>query len=235
MKERGILFSGAMVRAILAGRKTQTRRLVDPRNRDTYTQIKGRGSIFDPRLEEHRSQMLECCPYGTAGDRLWVRETWCPGHGLATVASPDILMAPAGAALAPGILYAADGTKLPLGCHWRPSIFLPRHFSRITLDVVDVRIERLQEITDADAKAEGVPLVPQGLCPCRRTDIEDPGPHIDTCAWRDVDVDPTSLPEHVREFAILWNGINGKRARWSSNPWVWVVSFKRVDERKAES
>jgi len=135
MKERPILFSGPMVRAILEGRKTQTRRIVKPQP------LRDRG-VMAFNDGEH-PQMR--CPYGKPGDRLWVRETWCPDVEPYT------------------FRYKADGDE-PLE-RWRPSIHIPRWASRITLEVVSVRVERLQNISEDDALAEGITLVERGTSP----------------------------------------------------------------------
>lgn len=169
-RERPILFSGPMVRALLDGRKTQTRRVVNPQ---PATSSDGRacGPIR--------------CPYGAPGDTLWVRETWCsymPGS----------------------VRYRADGHN-DAGWTWRPSIFMPRWASRLTLRVYGVRVERVQQITQADARAEGV---------------------VDTSgAWGDLTDTDRAGPRGA--FEALWNSINAERGfGWDVNPWVWVVSFE---------
>jgi hypothetical protein len=176
MKERPILFSGPMVRAILDGRKTQTRRAIRPPMpwRDGW----GVG------LGEYN------CPYGQPGDRLWVRETWAPKQW------------------EKGACYRATGDLLDTGhCQWRPSIHMPRWASRITLEVIGVRVERLQDISEADAEAEGCEPLP--MCG---------GPEVGgyNC--------------YQSGFELLWGSINGKLAPWSSNPWVWVVEFQRIPQ-----
>jgi hypothetical protein len=215
VKERGIHFSAPMVRCLLAGTKTQTRRVIakqptsqpfpstlDSRRwhyRDGY---EGAGpSVFDPSV---------LCPYGARGDRLWVRETWCNGHGLACVESTEATMAPVGAPLAPSVVYRADAAQLPGGCKWRSPLSMPRWASRITLEVTGVRVQRLQDISDADIASEGV------------------------CAYVGamvVNGEPaTGFMSAQRYFAAAWNTINEKRpgCTWSDNPWVWVLEFKRV-------
>ena len=197
MKERPILFSGPMVRAILEGRKTQTRRVVKgltPGHAHTGRSLTGLGypaSMGKWWAEflhsEPGSPIYVACPYGQPGDRLWVRETWAlhPDDGEAGVLWR---------ATDPG--WDAEGT----GLKWRPSIFMPRWASRIELEVTGVRVERVQGISEADAQAEGVAAV-QG----------DPEDHVDP----------------VDRFAQVWDGINGKRGHgWDVNPWVWVVEFR---------
>lgn len=174
LTERPILFSGPMVRAILSGRKTVTRRLAG-----LSSLIVVGGILLDPLLEHHRRLALERCKYGLPGDRLWVRETWHPDTG------PTI--------------YAADydGSKEQAGVErWRPSIHMPRSESRITLEITGVTIERLQDVNEEDAAAEGLGEPP--FCTL------------------------------VEMFAELWDGLNGKRASWSSNPWVWALRFRRI-------
>jgi hypothetical protein len=145
MKERPILFSGPMVRAIMAGRKTQTRRVIgltqfgrsDTPGYDwTFrgTRNGGRGGLWQDFRHE---QMLRLCKFGTPGDRLWVRETFSDSEP---------------------VFYRADGIANDSDVRWKPSIFMPRELSRLTLEIVAVRVERVQEITDDDARAEGVDI-----------------------------------------------------------------------------
>lgn len=190
MKERPILFSGPMVRAILADEKTMTRRIVMPQ------------PAADSNLRDVRSAPAHIlapsfrCPFGVPGDRLWVRET----HATGVPGCQD------------GLSYRADhqdpkgdGRANPM--RWTPAIHMRRAFSRIDLEVTAVRVERLQDITEEDARAEGVR---PGKC--------EPG----------CDCDEWSERRYRQGFEHLWDVINGKKALWSSNPWVWVVSFKRV-------
>jgi hypothetical protein len=194
MSERGILFSGPMVLAIRDRRKTQTRRVIDPRDpSDALIKVGGRGAVYDPLFPHHAVLMLEQCPYGRAKDRLYVKETFCahPDHA-------DALTMPEyeGGHNPAHLLYRSDARNGMIDGYdvdrlkWRPSIFMPRWASRITLEVTDVMIERLDEITDVGARAEGV----------------------------------ASLGDYVQ----LWDKINGKRAPWASNPWVWVVEFRVI-------
>ena len=187
MKERPILFSGPMVRAILSGRKTVTRRVVSPQPSD-HT---GSGVVAVVRFNLGHSGGMRC-PFGEAGDRLWVRETFAES--------------------VPGCDPRGDGPAHPMT--WRPSIFMRREASRITLDVVSVRAERLHDITDEDIAAEGVDreAVMSTLGPVDREIVSSGG--LIRCprdAWR-----------------LGWNAINGKRAPWSANPWVWRVEFRRA-------
>jgi hypothetical protein len=202
---RPILFSGPMVRAIIDGTKTQTRRIVKMCRQfkeydatpdgayDVLLATDRRSAAFLVAGDHGFTDWVDC-PYGKPGDRLWVRETWAPSDS--------------------GTLYAADFTtadKSHICWKWRPSIFMRPAASRITLDVTDVRVERLHAITDDDAKAEGV----------------DNGPGRGACGYPGTGAARMALG-YRGVYAELWDVINRKRAPWASNPWVWVVSFART-------
>lgn len=209
MKERPILFNGAMVRAILEGRKTQTRRIWKmPRGLDWYVSgcMRGEetGDIHDPKSNwwGHVEEMA--CPYGRPGERLWVRETW--GY------NPDF----------PGIhgraCYRADPGHEYDGIKWKPSIHMPRAACRLMLEITAVRVERLNDCSEEDALAEGVfkagpsGKLPIGQCVERVTD--------------GIEVVYIRRGMALDEYRELWNSINGAGA-WEANPWVWVVEFRR--------
>lgn len=226
MKERPILFSGEMVRAILDGRKTQTRRVVKPQppaecsihymlgkeswlppekqSPIRHTWEAWHGPLFQNRPEKYLCGVHDVTsPYGGVGDRLWVRENgWEP-------CAPSIGQIAAGADTWPRYEYDADGVTeanaedfKAWGWKRRPSIHMPRWASRITLEITGVRVERLQTISEDDAVAEGRP---------RHT---KPPESIST----------------VEMFATSWNRLNEKRGYgWDANPWVWVLEFRRVD------
>jgi hypothetical protein len=191
MKEHPILFSGPMVKAILDGRKTQTRRAIKPQP-ELY---KRGGPIFgDAQLVRWKDKidtapillniaMKSLCPYGRIGDRLWVRETWQESTS--------------------GVHYRADTDILP--GTWRPSIHMPRWASRLTLEITGVKVERVQEISEEDIKAEGFDRIQYRGYTSRK--IDDP-----------------------EDFSDAWDAMNAKRGySWASNPYVWVISFKRID------
>lgn len=193
MTERPILFSGPLVRAILDGRKTVTRRAFATGHGapcgDDYPQypireLRGRSWHV---VNADGAGFQEPARYGVPGDRLWVRETWC------YISEPH---QPGGAVYA----YRADGGEaeriLSDVRAWRPSIHMPRAAARLFLDVVDVRVERLHDITEEEAQAEGVPPIP-------RTDGTD--------------------PRYRASFAGIWDGIYGT---WDANPWVWRIAFR---------
>jgi hypothetical protein len=197
MKEHPIIFSAPMVRAILAGTKTMTRRLVKPQ--PEYWQCGERNGkvvrLYTWQRNGTPARGCEPCEYngyypqGKPGDRLWVRETWRPV--LSNVGTR--------------IMYRADGEG-PRWAVWHPSIFMPRRASRITLEITDVQMERLQDITDQDARAEGCAI------------------------WTSVGgrTTPLTVKTARDEFAELWDRINGKRAPWYTAPMVWVIGFRRV-------
>jgi hypothetical protein len=225
MKERSILFSAPMVRAILEGRKTQTRRIIKPQpcNPETFgiSPIWGQGVSYNSdhlgRYVLHaafneggkRVDRYLSCPYGRPGDRLWVRETWGRFQSL-----PNF-----------PVEYRADyDEKNDLDVagvdRWRPSIHMPRSASRINLEVTAVRVERLQEITEEDAKAEGAVFRDFGKDKYGQQrqgwTMEPPAPDYEHC-----------LNSARFAFANLINKINGPET-WDANPWVWVIEFKRV-------
>ena len=206
MKERPILFSGPMVRAILAGTKTQTRRVYKPRELEPYEIIDelddGRAwpYWFDPNQGPEYHPVV--CPYGAPGDRLWVREAFAL-HRIHDPTPP----AKVKPSLLLGVAYRATGDAAD--GRWRSSLHMPRWASRLTLEVTGVRVERLQAITEEDARAEGIePRVTFG-----RT-----APRIHVAST------------HREAFEALWDEINAPRGYgWDANPWVWVVEFRRVE------
>ncbi len=219
MTDRPILFSAPMVRALLAGTKTQTRRIVKPQpvfntwyGGWTWTTVRGvaKWTTDRPSACALHHGMIPQCPYGQTGDRLWVRETWAV-RGLAwgmkpsqaaKIASPDAWR------------YAADdATGWQHG--WKPSIHMPRAASRITLEITGVRVERLQEISEADAKAEGLKQYGHGW---EITLATAPKGERICCTVSDPRV----------AHKALWESINGPGS-WAANPWVWVVEFKRCN------
>lgn len=211
MKERPILFSGAMVRALLAGTKTQTRRVVKMKH---YHQIEERddGSpwpwMYDGEREED-SWMH--CPYGQPGDRLWVREAFCKIIGQ----SGGWIETDYRATYTHGFRL---GDSLGIRKKWTPSIHMPRDASRITLEITGVRVERLQDISEADAMAEGIERAEDFFgCPCWRAYDEPEGSDV---VFPD---DP------IGSYASLWMSINGPGS-WDANPWVWVLEFRRIGE-----
>lgn len=203
IKERPILFSAPMVRAILDGRKTQTRRVVKPKDLEWMDVHQG--------LRESDNEV--CCPYGMTGDRLWVRETWAVGKSADTFA-PSVLHPGTWLNDKGGLWYPADNTAPPAPISprgkTRVSIHMPRWASRILLEIVSVRVERLNDISEQDARAEG--CSPGGWQPS----YSNPDNSNGDDSWSATDA-----------FAELWESINGASS-WQANPWVWVVEFRRV-------
>ncbi|MEN6572063.1 MAG: hypothetical protein ABFD24_09500 [Anaerolineaceae bacterium] len=196
MNERPILFSDEMVRAILDGRKSQTRRVV--KEPVSISQKMAGGIASHAPMVLHEGSWFkpeEWSPFGKAGDRLWVREAFSyTGFGN-TVTNQ--------------VMYRADGDQADRSPIWRPSIFMPRWASRITLEIVNVRMERVQMISYKDARAEGMPIDYSG----------------------DYSFDHTKMGGYQANFRRLWDSINAKRGfGWDENPWVWVIDFKRVEE-----
>jgi len=243
MTEHPIIFSGEMVQAILEGKKVQTRRVIKPQ--PTYdTACGGHWYWFTgtwksicvgcSTVEKFTSRMLTPsvslnhprprCPYGIPGDLLWVRETWATPGNYDSIKPSELS---ASHFTRDQIVYRATEQYGDVYYRWRPSIFMPRWASRITLEVVSVRVEQVQEIDQADAKAEGAPAL----------------------------FGPNNPPFGYREgFERLWDSINAKRTiihewedddgiihrdkvpggySWQSNPWVWAVEFKVVEDTES--
>ena len=227
MKERPIIFSTPMVQAILEGLKTQTRRVVKP-----FVDKSSWKKSAETREKEWRPQLrlapvhhgyyddMWClfnkddqpasvpytgrrCPYGKHGDLLWVRETFCvwsyDNNDVWYKASP----------------ISSQGwhneTLKNNGKKWKPSIHMPKKYARIWLEIVGVRVERVQDISDVDAMAEGVK---SNIC---LASLEEPD-YREEIGYRYA-------------FSVLWDSINGKKegCSWADNPWVWIVEFKRVE------
>lgn len=212
MTERGMIFNGEMVRAVLDGRKTQTRRIMAPQPADDIE----RGAFPNPDAigwksslkHKHGGTTAHFCPHGKPGDRIWVRETfqgplfdfdlmdsYCKDS--TPFEKPEFCV------------YKADGVPAPefydaddeLHCRWRPSIHMPRWASRLTLEITDVRVEKLKHIPRAGIIAEGYPA-----------EREATGGQYDPFLW----------------YRDLWESIYGDGS-WQANPWVWVIEFKRVE------
>lgn len=180
-RERPIIFTADSVLAILDGTKTQTRRV-----------IKNPGRLDGLMLS---GEEQEWCPYGRAGDRLWVRETWA-WSGDKTVAEAE--------RIAQGeVWYRTDPRWTNPAIRWRSPIHMPRWASRLTLEITEVRVQRVQEISEEDAKAEGAPF--------------DAGGNEELGVGYRIG------------FCRLWDSLNAKRGySWESNPWVWALTFRRV-------
>jgi len=218
MKERPILFSGPMVRAILEGRKTQTRRLVSPMliealgDPSTWQMATASSWWAFNHLANEMQHFIS--PFGQPGDRLWVRETWglddCGEDGKRVIWQATCEAAWVMPRNELGEIYYLPSDYNP--GRWRPSIHMPRWASRLTLEVTEVRVQRLQEISEEDAMAEGALADRQRLEVAGATLIAD-------------------VPSARRAFRRLWDSINGERegCAWTANPWVWAITFKVVE------
>lgn len=237
MKERGMIFNGEMVRAILDGQKTQTRRImkVQPkpsksRPGDFWFSSKKLESMVhvsdlapgnSPIADYHLFIQEHCCPFGAVGDRIWVRETF-QGPLVHEELFEEYSAYPEKFETPEYCEYAADGGVRPEYCDlednlrhgWRPSIHMPRWASRILLEITNVRVERLNAISEEDAEAEGIDM--EALY-----DSQD-------CYDCIADHNMTGRPTVTGAFKYLWESIYGEEG-WKSNPWVWVISFKRVE------
>lgn len=245
MKERGMIFNGEMVRAILDGRKTQTRRImkVQPESNQLglllITDSTKHSDIGKYHWAEsnatgnHVRSKLFSCPFGAVGERIWVRETWatlgnedgcyvdwednlCKGdeRSAARIYRASCEQRPGDYGLwsIPDDAYWKPHTKEhKFEGAWRPSIHMPRWASRILLEITDVRVERLNAISEEDARAEGI--IDGGCLNCG-----EPEP----CGCANPEPDATDA------FAYLWQSIYGQE-NWNANPWVWVISFERVE------
>ncbi|AXZ19983.1 hypothetical protein AM476_18425 [Klebsiella pneumoniae] len=213
MKERGMIFNGEMVRAILDGRKTQTRRIIKDCTvgRDQISKFIQIEKKFIGCYPEDVPELIrECCPYGVPGDRIWVREAFRV-HSRATDVATLVYKA------SERNSWTEQTHRVPVAvCNkpatpekWTPSLHMPRWASRILLEITDVRVERLNSISQEDAQAEGLELT----------------------GWRPTYPDPDSGGEVMTpydNFAELWSSIYGDES-WQANPWVWVIEFKRVE------
>lgn len=208
-KERPILFSAPMVLAILAGTKSQTRRVVKPKH----------FAYMDEHQGLRERDNADVCPHGKPGDQLWVREAWRqaypPGMGSS------------------GIIYRADA---PRACgmdeysdrhKWKPGIHMFRKDARILLDITGVRVERLNDISEADAKAEGIVRLEPGRV--------IGGVRCDSAPSQYGLADNSFLSCSATDsYRLLWKSINGIES-WGDDPFVWVVSFQRITTTKGET
>jgi len=210
MRERGMIFNADMVRAVLNGSKTQTRRIITPQPKLTERSgFEWKGYLFgagsDDR-ETNRNFSHVKCPFGQLGDRLWVRETWStdfanyyPNDRVWYAADDNRRLDIEVVDGVRGIYSPESDVHVPF--RWRPSIHMPRWASRITLEITGVRVERLASVSNEDARAEGYPA-----------DRAADGGNSDPWLW----------------FRDLWDGIYPEQS-FKVNPWVWVIEFRRVE------
>lgn len=214
-KEAGLMFKAPLVRAILEGRKTQTRRVLKPQPAPNHPHDGGTKWVQERGLHvpvgsvghlSVREKMGLRCPMGQPGDRIYVRETWANGiHALAAERDED-----------GPFVYAADGdlaVQGRLGERWKPAIHMPKYAARIWLEITGVRVERLQDMSKADAVRDG------GLhqLPATGRYVVNQGDQYFGMATHD----PLEL------FREIWESTGGD---WAANPWVWVIDFKRIKQ-----
>lgn len=242
MKTKPILFSTEMVQALQDGRKTQTRRVVKFGKEIFTTDIVNPSFTTDPFMVHFKAPgdlTALCglpCPYGQPGDVLWVRETYREYLKPDEFGYPDVNNRVIEyRADNPGDIYLFDGDGFQefnkdgseKFIPWKPSIHMPKAAARIFLKVVSVRVERLQDISEADAVAEGLAMQSKDNGITYKFGIPDrdglPGTCDNGWAWSDWDQNP------VESYKSLWQSINGPES-WDANPWVWVVEFEKCDK-----
>ena len=202
MKEHPILFNSEMVRAILDGRKTQTRRVVKGNKNPVddmlngLIEFDGEKAIFahQTHADNYTTQSIKC-PFGKVGDRLWVRETWRQPE--------DFEGYDRGA-----VLYAVS--EMDAGAKWKPSIHMPRYASRITLEITDIRVEKVQDINEENCLKEGIEK------------------YFDDGVYYYGEYDKGHC-DYKHVFKTLWDSMN-KKHTWESNPYVWVIEFRRLEK-----
>lgn len=241
MKERGMIFNAEMVRAILDGRKTQTRRIMKVQPSEGFAPI---NMALETDYEAHwytpgvvdKDGYLQpakhdvfgvasdeegyACPFGAVGDHIWVREAF-QGPLVSEELLEEYRAYPEKFENPEYCEYPADGGPRPEYCDlddnlrhgWRPSIHMPRWASRITLEITGVRVERLQNISDEDVDAEGF----AGDYPTSALPALFPGEPSD---WSHLSMRDC--------YGVLWKSIYGEES-WQANPWVWVITFQRVE------
>ncbi len=209
VRERPLIMSAEMVRAVLRGTKTQTRRVITNLN----------PTFVAAQPTAHQIAHAVRCPYGGIGDRLWVREAWqhldspCADEPLTVYRATD----------------AGPNGESAAGLGWRPSIHMPRWASRLTLEITDVRVERVQSITESDALAEGIASATKdGTLYKYGLGDADGLPGGAGWPWYEWEVSPRDA------FARLWDALNAPRGHgWDVNPWAWIISFQRVEPSHA--
>lgn len=220
MKERGMIFNAEMVRAILDGRKTQTRRVMKPQPEPCPAPRGGHwwpSNVFKTMLHVEEEMQNgkggwgglvgDVCPFGDVGDRIWVRETWAE----AGASAPDLKLYRANYPAHVPTHY--ENVPPAEDVRWTPSIHMPRWASRITLEITDVRVERLHSISERDALREGLFQLPASGRYCLQPGMQYFG-----------------MASHSAKevYSWLWASIYGEES-WAANPWVWVIKFKRVE------
>lgn len=248
MKERPIIFSGESVRAIQDGRKTMTRRVVKPRYRDDESGFNvcscpATNEVWVEKADEEGGDFEEGtrfvpCPYGQVGDRLWVKEVWRDRFGTAyanygtgnaypidDIREVDYKSGGNGYFIG-GCIFRDDelSAKWAEWSKWKSPLFMPRWASRILLEITDIRVERVQDVSEEDAIAEGIEFDSGWEEECGEGYTTGEG-------WMNYKTQDFSCESAKESYHTIWDSLNAKRGYpWESNPWVWVVSFKVVQK-----
>jgi hypothetical protein len=225
--EKPIIFSTEMIRAILKGQKTQTRRVIKPQPPDYVDRLCGPG-LYEPAIVNKNGELAPGepvygiydewgewgvkCPYGQPGDTLWVRETWNTSENVRPPINDPFI-------------YRADFNEYGItkwDTKWKPSIHMPREAARIFLRVNNIRVEKLQDITEADARVEGILAINGFLL-----DHSSEWCKYTVMAAATQGRDRPGVADSIGGFAYIWDRINAKRGYgWRTNPWVWVIEFE---------
>lgn len=222
MNFKPILFSTPMVRAILKGRKTQTRRIIK-------TVLDNRGLRFCNGYEDWHGNSIKC-PYGAIGDVLWVREEhylWGCWEDVPDIKTPTGKQKRRFVDKARRVLFPntfgnnVQADRNDIGWHMRLARFMPRKYTRLFLQVTDIRVERLQDISEEDCVSEGIEYA-DSYYP------RPPDGHLPPLPWKNYQTDGECLLP-IDSYSSLWKEINGEES-WHANPWVWAITFKRIDK-----
>ncbi len=218
-----ILFSTSMVQAILEGRKTKTRRIIK-------RELDDRGLRFTNTWEDWHGRSIKC-PYGEAGDIIWVRETWKPRYIKGCLREFKIQY--------PTVypwFYAADGESEPGYGQWKPSIHMPKDACRLFLKIKSIKVERLHDISTEDILSEGVKYNvtpnqnnPDKVNPVFRLGEDNSALSFMPAGWKDLPEKQLVEKLLFAHWAELWCDVNG-RANWDTNPWVWVIEFDKIEK-----
>ncbi len=226
MNEKPILMSAPMVLSALRDDKTNTRRIVKPQPQFCGDFLGDKLWQWNPRATMSLTANELCapdlwipfCPYGKIGDRLWVRETFARNPYWEEGDDPDET---------PQFFYRCDMPDQPTDGVWTPSIHMPRIASRLTLEITNVRVERLQDISEKDARAEGVE---RNVLPSMADTWKPEDGYLQYPLAQHREDFPAQTARE--SFQSLWGYINGADS-WATNPWVWVIAFRRLEAKRA--
>lgn len=242
MKERFVLLNSPMVQAVIEGTKTVTRRPLNPQpelfiQAGKHSTYKYRGGLYALELYTENSNILDKCPFGKIGDRLWIRETWAPVNlygeiAIAYKADGEVIRVVENKSFQDeeGLInyedprlknysFSAWADDLLSGVegNWKPSIHMPRWASRLLLEITNIKIERIQDISESDSLNEGIERVKVN---CSRDGIKT--------SYKDYEVDGITRNNPIDSFRTLWKKTYGAES-WDLNSWVWVIEFKVIE------